>query len=283
MNQLLKANLVTGAALTAAIACASSPPPRELLDARAAYSRAASGDAKELSPAALQDARKALGSAETAYEHDDSDYVMRDKAYVAMRKAELSEVLASAERARQNEAHARAEAERNRAAEEAAQQNAAAMHEGAGSDQGARAQEEAQHREALEKLAASNASLAVKDEPRGTVITVPSKGLFATGKSTLLPTAAAELEPVAEALAQDRSHEIVIEGHTDSQGSETKNLTLSQKRADAVKDFLVQHNVSSEQVTATGAGESEPIGDNKTAEGRATNRRVEIVVKPAER
>src|SRR5690349_4921536 len=109
MNQITKVNVITGAAMLAAVACASSPPPRELLDARAAYSRASSGDAKELSPAALQDARKALGQAETAYEHEDDDYVMRDRAYVAMRKAELAEVLASAERARQNEARAQAD------------------------------------------------------------------------------------------------------------------------------------------------------------------------------
>jgi outer membrane protein OmpA-like peptidoglycan-associated protein len=251
-----------------------------LIDARAAYSRAASGDAKELSPAALQDARKALGTAETAYEHDEDEYVMRDRSYVAMRKAELAEVLASAERARQNEAHARAEAERSRAAEEVARQQNAA---GSDSDRAMRAQEEAKQREALERLAASSGAVAIKDEPRGTVITVPSKELFATGKATLLPTAAAQLEPVAEALAQDTKHEIVVEGHTDSQGSETKNMTLSQKRADAVKDFLVEHNVAPDQVTATGAGESDPIGDNKTERGRATNRRVEIVVKPAER
>ena len=126
-------------------------------------------------------------------------------------------------------------------------------------------------------------SLAVKDEPRGTVITMPSGLLFASGKSDLLPGAQQKLDPVAEALSHETDHKIMIEGHTDSQGSDASNMDLSQRRAQNVRDYFTSHGVPNGQITATGVGESRPIGDNATAEGRANNRRVEIVVQPTEK
>jgi outer membrane protein OmpA-like peptidoglycan-associated protein len=69
-----------------------------------------------------------------------------------------------------------------------------------------------------------------------------------------------------------------VEGYTDSQGSDTYNLDLSQRRADAVRDYLVHRGYDSSRVQAHGIGEGRPIADNATAEGRANNRRVEIVL-----
>jgi outer membrane protein OmpA-like peptidoglycan-associated protein len=67
-------------------------------------------------------------------------------------------------------------------------------------------------------------------------------------------------------------------GHTDSVGDESKNMQLSQRRADAVRDYLVMHGVPDGRVTAQGMGETQPITDNRTAESRANNRRVEIIL-----
>jgi outer membrane protein OmpA-like peptidoglycan-associated protein len=137
--------------------------------------------------------------------------------------------------------------------------------------------------DAEKKAAAAMASLAeiarVKEEQRGMVITLDGSVLFASGKATLLPIAEQKLGQVAEVLQnQDDSKKIVVEGHTDSVGSDENNRRLSQDRADAVRAFLVTKGVPSSRISANGRGESTPIGDNKTPDGRAMNRRVEIIV-----
>ena len=73
---------------------------------------------------------------------------------------------------------------------------------------------------------------------------------------------------------------MVVEGHTDSQGSASSNQDLSQRRAEAVRDYLVSRGIAGDRLTAQGFGPSRPIADNGTAEGRANNRRVEIVIPP---
>jgi ribosomal protein S18 acetylase RimI-like enzyme len=87
---------------------------------------------------------------------------------------------------------------------------------------------------------------------------------------------------VAEALKQqDPSKRMVVEGHTDSQGSPATNQPLSLNRAAAVRDYLVTRGVASDKITAVGMAATRPIVDNNTAENRANNRRVEIVVQPS--
>ncbi len=120
---------------------------------------------------------------------------------------------------------------------------------------------------------------AVKEETRGVVITLSGSVLFASGKYELLNTAMTKLDQVAEALkAQDADKRMVVEGHTDSQGSERTNQPLSLNRATAVRNYLVTRGVASEKITAVGMSSSRPVADNKTAENRANNRRVEIVI-----
>ncbi len=122
----------------------------------------------------------------------------------------------------------------------------------------------------------------MKQEPRGTVITLPGNVLFASGKSALLSTAQDKLSQVADALKDQADHKITVEGYTDSRGSDESNQILSQQRADSVRDFLVSHGVPGDQIDARGLGPNRPVASNKSAEGRADNRRVEIVVKPME-
>jgi len=71
---------------------------------------------------------------------------------------------------------------------------------------------------------------------------------------------------------------MVVEGHTDSQGNDDANQVLSEQRAKSVRDYLVSRGVAADRITSTGKGETSPVADNKSAEGRANNRRVEIVV-----
>jgi outer membrane protein OmpA-like peptidoglycan-associated protein len=119
---------------------------------------------------------------------------------------------------------------------------------------------------------------AVKEEERGLVVTLSGSVLFQSAKSTLLPSAQLKLDQVTKALLAVRARKLIVEGHTDSQGSESYNQGLSQRRADAVRDYLVQRNYPADHVQSRGKGEGNPIADNSSPEGRANNRRVEIVI-----
>ena len=140
----------------------------------------------------------------------------------------------------------------------------------------ARVSAEAKLAGAMKDLAAI---AAVKEEARGVVITLSGSVLFVSGKYALLNTAQTKLDSVAEALkAQADNKRMVVEGHTDSQGSYATNQPLSLNRAEAVRAYLVSRGVPAEKISAIGMGSSRPITDNKTAENRANNRRVEIII-----
>jgi outer membrane protein OmpA-like peptidoglycan-associated protein len=100
--------------------------------------------------------------------------------------------------------------------------------------------------------------------------------LFDFDRSNLRPEADAILAPVLEMLQRDPSLNVDIEGHADWMGSDEYNIRLSQRRAQAVVDWLVTRGISRERLNAVGKGEREPIATNETAEGRQLNRRVEV-------
>jgi len=100
---------------------------------------------------------------------------------------------------------------------------------------------------------------------------------FDTGKATLKPASEKVLGDVLSLLQAQPDWKMKIEGHTDSTGTKAGNVTLSQQRAAAVVAWLVAKGIPRERLTATGLGDSKPIADNSTDEGRAHNRRVELV------
>ena len=111
-------------------------------------------------------------------------------------------------------------------------------------------------------------------------INIAAKNIFfATGSSKLLPKSFKSLNEVAALLAADESLMIAIDGHTDSTGKREKNLTLSNDRANSVKAYLATKGVTDSRMTATGYGPDKPVATNKTAAGRAKNRRVEMTVR----
>jgi outer membrane protein OmpA-like peptidoglycan-associated protein len=111
---------------------------------------------------------------------------------------------------------------------------------------------------------------------------LPGNVLFASGKAMLLPGAQSSLGQVADALKDQPNTTITVEGHTDSTGSDVTNMELSKARAESVGNYLVSRGVPKEQVTTVGLGPSRPVTGNETPEGRANNRRVEIIVKQTE-
>jgi len=122
----------------------------------------------------------------------------------------------------------------------------------------------------------------LKTDQRGLVISLGGTLIFRHDDATLLPEARARLDRIADALKQmaPDHQKIVIEGHTDALGTDEYNDRLSENRANAVRAYLLQRGIASDEVVAVGRGEKDPIAPNQTAEGRANNRRVEIVISP---
>jgi OOP family OmpA-OmpF porin len=103
---------------------------------------------------------------------------------------------------------------------------------------------------------------------------------FPSGKSTMEQTSSVLLGKVQQALALFPTASIVVEGHTDSYGSDSANMLLSQDRADAIKQYLISTvHVNAEKINSIGYGETRPVATNDTSEGRARNRRIDLVLK----
>lgn len=121
------------------------------------------------------------------------------------------------------------------------------------------------------------AELNAKQTERGLVITLGDV-LFETGKADLKGAATANLGKLTEFLTQNPDRSLVIEGHTDSIGTDSFNQVLSQNRADSVKAFLLNQGVAANRITAYGKGEGSPVASNDDSAGRQMNRRVEIII-----
>ena len=102
--------------------------------------------------------------------------------------------------------------------------------------------------------------------------------LFEFGKADLTAQAAPRLDKLAKFLAEFPNRKLLIEGYTDSVGTANFNQTLSERRAAAVQSALVTRGVAADRITARGYGKEYPVADNSSPEGRAMNRRVEIVI-----
>jgi outer membrane protein OmpA-like peptidoglycan-associated protein len=274
--------------------CAPAMPPQDLVTARASYAHASQGPAATLDPAALHSADESLQAAEQSFTKDGDTQGTRDLAYIADRRAQIAEAGGETKQSAGQQGQTLA----NMHSAETAQANASSAQLGLANrqlevqgeslrNQGQALDAERDRRVDAEKRAAQAATdlaafASVKqDTVRGMVITLSGGVLFVSNKSDLLASAQMKLNEVADALVKnDSDSKIVVEGHTDSQGGATYNQDLSQRRAQTVRDYLVSRHISADRVSAVGFGLTRPIADNATAEGRANNRRVEIVVQP---
>ncbi|OGN44616.1 MAG: hypothetical protein A2623_02780 [Caulobacterales bacterium RIFCSPHIGHO2_01_FULL_70_19] len=112
------------------------------------------------------------------------------------------------------------------------------------------------------------------------VLRMPADVSFATNQATIDPRFYATLDDVAAVLNRYDQSVVDIIGHADSDGAEDYNLDLSRRRASSVAQYLVSRNVLPDRLYVDGRGESAPIASNATAEGKAMNRRVEILIRP---
>jgi outer membrane protein OmpA-like peptidoglycan-associated protein len=122
-----------------------------------------------------------------------------------------------------------------------------------------------------------NRILPTTDTPRGLKVNMADV-LFDFGKYDLKPPAREALAKMSGIVIAHPGLKLAVEGYTDSVGSDTFNLTLSQNRADTVRAYLVNQGLDPNTITATGYGKSNPVASNDTAEGRQQNRRVEIII-----
>jgi outer membrane protein OmpA-like peptidoglycan-associated protein len=279
---------------TVSAGCAAALPPQDLVTARATYGTASQGPAATLDPGDLHSAQESLALAEQSFTDHGDTQGTRDLAYVADRKAQIAQARGDAMQSNQQQQQTLGQmhdAETRQLAATSGQLGKAnitvALQGQALQNQNqALAVEQQRRQEADTRAAKAAADLAAfasvkQDAQRGMVITLSGSVLFVTNKSDLLPGAKAKLDEVADALTkQDTESKMVVEGHTDSQGAASYNQDLSQRRAQSVRDYLVSRGISPDRITSQGFGPTRPIADNGTAEGRANNRRVEIVVQP---
>jgi outer membrane protein OmpA-like peptidoglycan-associated protein len=284
---------------------ASDPKtPIELYQARNAVQIAKSAKAEQYAAPALAKAADALGKAEAANNDKkgkpeaiimasrEAVQMAEDARGMAVRAAEAdslaSERKANAEREAAAKAAAESETQKRKVAEAQMAESEAARTQALAGQQQAQAQAlqaQAQAASAMkssqtmraELLAQLNRILATKDTDRGLVTTMTDV-TFNTDSAELKPGARESLAKLAGVLSMHPGLKLEVEGYTDNVGSEQHNKTLSENRAKAVMDYLGQQGITTAQMTSKGLGMGSPISPNDTQEGRAKNRRVEIVV-----
>lgn len=282
-------------------ACVSVPVTNPGLDeARALYGRAAGdADVARSAPLELRSAQQALTRAEAALKSGEDMATVEHYAYLARQRsatalqageiamAEQAVAASGSERdrilmqARSREADkALSQAEQERAASERARMQAQASSADAEAARKAAAAQlaAAQSAEAkADRLQSQLSALEAKQTERGMVLTLGDV-LFDTGQAELKPGAFSTIDRLASFMRENPERTLAVEGYTDSVGGEAYNLSLSQRRADAVRAALLARGVDGARITTSGLGKASPVASNDTASGRQRNRRVEIVI-----
>jgi outer membrane protein OmpA-like peptidoglycan-associated protein len=296
---------------------ANPTAPLDLIEARNAVAIAKAAGAQQYAPDSLTKAEDMLQRAEDYYQRKQGRTPIGTAARGATQMAEDARVLTlrrieqeklDADRRAREEARQKAEAEaqqakaqadedaRRRAEAEQAEAAALAQQQQAKADADAarqareaaerekeeadrRAQDAVQQKEQMRArlLAQLNQVLQTRDTVRGLIINMPDV-LFDFNKYTLKPEARERLARISGIVLAYPDLKLEVEGYTDAIGSDEYNQTLSEKRAESVRDYLVSSGVNMNNVVAAGMGKADPVADNSTADGRRLNRRVEMIV-----
>jgi outer membrane protein OmpA-like peptidoglycan-associated protein len=237
-------------------ACASTPQQIEALEtARAVVPKVEASPRAGVAATNIAEARKALDQANALFDKGGKVEDITFAANVAARNAEIANEKILTQQARE-------EIEKGTAERQAVLIEA----------------REAEARSLERQLA----ELQAKKTDRGLVVTLGDV-LFDTGKATLKPGAYSTVDRLAQALKDNPDRKVMIEGYTDSVGSEDYNQVLSERRAQAVQAALFERGVPAEQVSTSGKGEGSPVASNDNAAGRQQNRRVELIFQDSSR
>jgi len=236
-------------------------------------------DARQISLKRENDERIAAEQA-AAQAAADAAQAKQQQEAAARQQAELQKLQAERDAAQQAAARAQADAARMAADAARAQADAAAKT----AEQNEKQAQEAAAQAELEKqqlraalLAQFNRVLPTTDTPRGLKANLADV-LFAFGKYELQPPAREALAKFSGIVIAHPGLHLSVEGYTDSVGTDAFNQTLSEQRANAVRDYLIQQGIDPTSVTAAGFGKANPVAGNDTASGRQQNRRVEIII-----
>lgn len=245
--------------------------------AQAAADKKAAEDREAKARADAEGEAKRRADAEAAQKQAEAAQAAAEKM-----KAEAQQAAAEASRQKEEAEKAQAEAvaqQQALAAETAKAQQAAAQSEQLRQQAEQMRQQAEKEKQDLRArlLQQLNTILSTRDTARGLIANM-SDVLFKTGSFELLPGARERLAKVSGIVLAYPSLHLQIEGHTDSVGTDEYNQGLSEKRAGAVRDYLVQQGIGVDSIEARGFGKTQPIASNDTAEGRQQNRRVELVL-----
>jgi len=265
-------NLLVAAAVTSLLAACSTTPDRieELETARAIVPQVEASPRAGIAASYVSEARKSLDRANRLVDSGGRVGDIEFEAMVASRNAQIAneKILA----AQAQEEIEKGTAERQAVLIEAREEESRRRQQQA---------ESATEQAALAEHRASTleqelSDLRAKKTDRGIVLTLGDV-LFDTGMATLKPGAYTTIDRLATVLKQSPDRKVMIEGHTDSVGTDDYNRQLSERRAAAVQTALLERGVTSNQITAVGKGETFPVASNDNAAGRQQNRRVEMV------
>jgi len=271
---------LAGVSMIALVAsCAGSRPAS--LDRAQSSLRQAQQDplVARYAPGQLSDAQSTMTQAERAWKSDgDRDetshlaYVTEQKAGIAVAVAQQKSAEDEVQRLRAQRENIRVDARTREVQQARVQTEVATDRAQAATDRAVAATTRAQ---ALEQ---ELTALKAKDTERGLVMTLQEGVLFEYNKAELKSGAMRNLEPLITFLREHPDRTLLIEGYTDSTGSDSYNMELSQRRAEAVRNFLAANGISADRIVARGYGESYPVTTNTTEAGRQQNRRVEVVI-----
>lgn len=265
-------HLIVAAGVTALVAGCSSTPDtiEELETARAIVPQVEASPRAGVAVTNVTEARKALDRANRLAEHGGKVADIQYEATVASRNAQIAneKILTAQAQEEVEKGTAERQAVLTEARELEAQRNAQRARAATAEAQSAQ--------ERADSLERELADLKAKKTDRGLVVTMGDV-LFDTGKATLKSGAYPTLDRLAAVLKEDPERKVMIEGHTDSVGSDEYNQELSERRAASVQAALFERGVEASQIGTVGKGESTPVASNDDAGGRQQNRRVELV------
>lgn len=262
----MNTKLLIGASLCLVlIGCATTPKSNEALESARAVVQAAEADPNvaKYDPLDLESAKKELEIAQSAYLHHDESGIAQP-AYLAAQTARLAQLKASAKADDARVAAGQSERDQIQLAARARETDNAKL---------ARDQEAAK----AARLQAEVDALNARPTDRGLVLTLGDV-LFDTGKAELNSGATRKLDQLAQFLTEHPDRRVEIDGYTDSVGTDSYNLDLSQRRADAVRSALISRGIASTRISDQGYGKAYPVASNNDSGGRQLNRRVEIVI-----
>lgn len=248
-------------------ACATSPDNEMLNEARSSYQEIKDNpNVARAGSNALREAQKHLRNAEQLLEEEADDELVEHEAYLAERYVEVAKT--QGERAEIQQQITQAEQRRRELRLE--MQSAEAQR---AQSQAQQAQSEAEElRQQLQELK----NMQAQQTDRGMVVTLGDL-LFDLNKATLQRPAQQSIDKLASFLREHEDRRVRVEGYTDTTGTEEYNQQLSEERARAVKQALVDQGIAADRIETKGFGEAYPVASNEDAAGRARNRRVEIV------